>query len=158
MKKEKIIIEIVTPKTATTVVENGLVDLTKYLVKHGKDDGSQGGFGLGGEYGYGVDFENDTFMMHAYCWCDKDDCEWCFMNDLSSHGKKMRKILLEKYGNKEWSEMGLAPEFFYKPTGLLIRWYKWIGRDTEMSKKVSRAQWEKIYADCIKSLRKKSKG
>lgn len=26
---------------------------------------------------YGTDFENDVFMMHHYCWCDKDDCPWC---------------------------------------------------------------------------------
>jgi hypothetical protein len=26
---------------------------------------------------YGVDFENDIFMMHPYCWCEKEDCKWC---------------------------------------------------------------------------------
>jgi hypothetical protein len=32
---------------------------------------------LGGTYGYGADFENDVFMMHQYCWCEKKDCQWC---------------------------------------------------------------------------------
>lgn len=26
---------------------------------------------------YGTDFENDEFMMHRYCWCERDDCPWC---------------------------------------------------------------------------------
>ena len=27
---------------------------------------------------YGVDFENDIFMMHPYCWCEREDeCPWC---------------------------------------------------------------------------------
>lgn len=32
---------------------------------------------LGGHYGYGAIYENDTFMMHPFCWCDADDCPWC---------------------------------------------------------------------------------
>lgn len=26
---------------------------------------------------YGTNFENETFMMHRYCWCEEDDCPWC---------------------------------------------------------------------------------
>jgi hypothetical protein len=26
---------------------------------------------------YGADFENEVFMMHPFCWCEKDDCPWC---------------------------------------------------------------------------------
>lgn len=26
---------------------------------------------------YGTKFENDVFMMHPFCWCEKDDCPWC---------------------------------------------------------------------------------
>lgn len=38
---------------------------------------SQRGGGLGGSYGYGCSFENTVFGMHPYCWCDRDDCQWC---------------------------------------------------------------------------------
>ena len=34
--------------------------------------------GFGGQFGYGADFENDTFLMHPYCGCDKEgECPWC---------------------------------------------------------------------------------
>lgn len=26
---------------------------------------------------YGVDIDNDIFMMHPYCWCEQGDCVWC---------------------------------------------------------------------------------
>ena len=45
------------------------------------------GFAFGGddEWGekYGTDFENDIFLMHHFCWCEKDDgsCLWCLHDD-----------------------------------------------------------------------------
>lgn len=26
---------------------------------------------------YGINFENDIFMIHPYCWCEEDNCSWC---------------------------------------------------------------------------------
>jgi hypothetical protein len=26
---------------------------------------------------YGTDFENDVFMMHRFCWCERQECPWC---------------------------------------------------------------------------------
>jgi hypothetical protein len=26
---------------------------------------------------YGTNFENETFMIHRFCWCEKEDCPWC---------------------------------------------------------------------------------
>lgn len=26
---------------------------------------------------YGTKYENDTFSMARYCWCDEDNCPWC---------------------------------------------------------------------------------
>lgn len=26
---------------------------------------------------YGTDCDNDVFMMHHYCWCEREDCPWC---------------------------------------------------------------------------------
>jgi len=55
---------------------------------------------------YGTDYENDVFMMHRYCWCEREDCRWC--------------------------EDG-APNFLFKPTGFSLTWYKYIGRGMELS-------------------------
>lgn len=52
----------------------GLVLLTAGLAAAGLDISS--GL-LGGEFGYGGIYENDVFMMHPYCWCERDDCPWC---------------------------------------------------------------------------------
>jgi hypothetical protein len=51
---------------------------------------------------YGVNFENETFSIHRYCWCEEENCPWC--------------------GPLE------APNFWHKPTGLKVWWYKYIGR------------------------------
>jgi hypothetical protein len=122
MKKANIV--IFTPPTASTEIDCDLVELTKYLVKTVRDDGARGGFGLGGEFGYGVNFENDTFMMHRFCWCDEDTCEWC---------------------------NGDAPNFWHKPSGLKIKWYKWIGRSMEYNNHPGKG-WSKIFQSCIESL------
>ena len=94
------IIEIVIPYQA----DSGLVELTEYLTKKVFRGVWQGGGLLGGEFGYGVDYENDTFMMHPYCWCEQDDCKWCGLGE---------------------------PNFIYKPTGYKLWWYKYIGRGEE---------------------------
>jgi hypothetical protein len=96
---KKVTAEIVIPKGA----DKGdlFVELIRQLsLKTGKS----GGNGLGGENGYGVDFENDVFMMHPYCWCESYDCPWC-----AEHREN----------------------FLYKPTGFKMHWYKYIGRDEE---------------------------
>lgn len=100
-KVEKI--TIIIPQGATTDTENELVYLTEVLTNKIFNGESQGG-GLGGEYGYGVEYENDTFMMHPFCWCEKETCKWCY---------------------------GEEPNFIYKPTNTRIWWYKWIGRSQE---------------------------
>src|ERR1043166_2916550 len=119
MKEELI---IVTPPTASNNIDMDLVSLTKYLVESGNDDGSSGGFGLGGEFGYGVRFENNTFMMHPFCWCEQDNCKWC---------------------------NGEAPNFLHKPSGFEVEWYKWIGRDSDYNRELANGEWSKIYQECI---------
>lgn len=154
-REEKI--EIITPPVATSDVDCGLVDLTEYMTKKLFKGEWQGGGLLGGEFGYGVDFENDTFMMKPFCWCDKDDeCLWCMMNDPADNPNydKMKSEILEKYG-KWFADYGGAPNFYYKPTKQGCVWYKWIGRDTRWNKKPNKTEWKKILEDCIKSLESK---
>ena len=26
---------------------------------------------------YGINYEDDTFMIHQFCWCEREDCPWC---------------------------------------------------------------------------------
>ena len=53
---------------------------------------------------YGADYEDGTILIHPYCWCGKRDCAWC---------------------------TGRAPNFWHKPSGFKVWWYKYIGRDME---------------------------
>lgn len=112
-------LKIIIPKGAGTNIELGLVSLTKYL---SKELDLYGGFGLGGENGYGAEFENNVFMMHPFCWCDKEDCKWCSKNE---------------------------PNFIYKPSNCKIWWYKWIGRGQEQKGKLPK-NWLKECIKSIK--------
>jgi hypothetical protein len=109
MKK---ILHVVVPQGASSSDEQSLVELTRQLRLK---TGESGGFGLGGQDGYGINYENDVFMMHPYCWCEQDDCKWCSKDE---------------------------PNFIFKPTKCGIRWYKYIGRDQVQEGKLP-ADWLK---------------
>ena len=97
-------VQIILPERSEDSISNDLRYLTETLDRNGLADAS--GYGLGGEFGYGADFENDTFLLHAYCWCEEGSCRWCG----------------EEY----------APNFLHKPTGTTVHWYKYIGRGMEV--------------------------
>ena len=120
MKKKKLTVKIIVPKRTITSVEEGLIKLTKALSKRGVEISS--GF-LGGEYGYGANYENDVFMMKPYCWCDDEKCNWC-------------------YGN--W------PNFWFKPTDGKIYWYKYIGRSQTKEGKFPK-NWLEVCIKSIKT-------
>lgn len=67
-------VEVIIPSREEGVIEEGLCRITEKLHKCGYDISV--GF-LGGEFGYGGYIDNDVFMMHPYCWCEKEDCPWC---------------------------------------------------------------------------------
>jgi len=103
-------------------ISEGLVRITEGLEKIGVDPNL--GYGLGGPNGYGRDYENDIFMIHKYCWCEKDECLWC--------------------GERN------APNFHYKPLELKAWWYKWIGRSMEIEGDFS--TWPDVVKHCLLSL------
>lgn len=74
---EDMLLEIITPPVAdeTDALDHFLVTLTEAISQIDGDLVAHGA--LGGRFGYGADYENDTFMMHHYCWCERDDCPWC---------------------------------------------------------------------------------
>ena len=215
-------VRIVTPPVAESVIETDLVNLTKWLTKSGAAERYAGGI-LGGEWGYGVEFENNVFLMHPFCWCEREDCPWCASCTGEGHhpGHKpdcyqtRLQALQETHGErKPWGlsaygvpaydrarddlcrEMGLdpnfgsevhctcgaddiakanydacqcdwhtgsgpfrfggatqGPNFLHKPSGLRIRWYKWIGRDTEYEPaQPGPKQWRRIFKECIASV------
>ena len=101
MKKAKI--NIVIPKVSNNSLSEGLIELTRQIrLKTGKE----GGYGLGGKDGYGIEYENGVFMMHPFCWCEREDCKWC---------------------------NGNAPNFLFKPKNIKVKWYKYIGRGMEQN-------------------------
>jgi hypothetical protein len=91
-------------------------------------------FGKEGEWAdkYGTDYENDVFMMHHFCWCEKEDgsCLWCIHGDHPDFDRLMK----ERFGTEDYRKFAARhyydpPNFWYKPTDFRLRWYKYIGRD-----------------------------
>jgi hypothetical protein len=67
-------IQIITPPVAESAMDTDLVHLTEYIWrKH--HVGESYGYGLGGEFGYGVEFENDVFAMFPFYW-GECECGW----------------------------------------------------------------------------------
>lgn len=79
-------VQIILPETSDDDLTDGLRAITKAICEANPE--AENGYGLGGRYGYGVEFENDVFEMHPFYWgdctCGFDDkeAEWC---DTHSH-------------------------------------------------------------------------
>lgn len=130
---------IFTPPVAdeTEVLDFSLVALTEAISQVDADALSHGC--LGGEFGYGARCENDVFMMHPYCWCEHVDCLWCTVwlsnetecteEQAEEHRRKQVAEVFAVYGYGGFEQ---APNFWHKPSGLQVCWYKWIGRDMQV--------------------------
>jgi hypothetical protein len=74
-------IEIITPETSDDSLTDGLRAITKAICEANPE--AESGYGLGGRYGYGVEFENAVFEMHPFYWgectCGFEvrEEEWC---------------------------------------------------------------------------------
>jgi len=73
---------------------------------------------------YGTEYETKIFSLHPYCWCEKDDCEYCS-------------------GNK--------PLFIHKPSGFAMSWYKYWPRGVTVNR-YDPEEIERIFVDCIDSV------
>lgn len=86
---------------------------------------------------YGTDFEDEMFMMHCFCWCEKDDCPWC--------GGEIIPELMKSCGFEKEHET--APNFWYKPLDFKVWWYKYIGRGVEVNKQLTESEFKQMIAD-----------
>lgn len=214
-------IQIILPPNAESsseFVSKALYGLSKKLITNLYPDRRGAGL-FGGEFGYGADHESDVFMMHHYCWCEKDECLWCggcgcnsdkaeyfldgvrifdwlaandsivasYPSDVAKYGtpeyekaktefdrsieERNRRLktfypkvehhcepkgLMENrpYGN-DWRPKQSAPHFWHKATGFKVWWYKWIGRDMELSQKRTDAEIKRIIVECLFSINAK---
>lgn len=159
--------EVILPEMSMDKISNDLRYLTEILSKNGyeKSEGL-----LGGEYGYGAYFENETFMMHPYCWCELDDCPWCcpcvcpeeayvyqvnevaveFENWINADLSERNTIVLPDLQCDRCREgREAAPNFLHKKSGSTIFWYKYIGRSMKTNIK---GNWVDIFNDCLESI------
>lgn len=163
-------IQIVLPECSEDKISADLRYLTQVLEGQGAD--ISGGL-LGGEFGYGAYFENDTFMMHPFCWCEQDDCEWCRGCTCPEGAYEYRVEGIKVHEFSQWLEaydkglsretvhhdhlkcdyckglVGHAPNFLHKPSGTKVRWYKYIGRGMEVN---LLGDWLAIFNDCLNSI------
>lgn len=163
-KTGETLIEMIAPPNALTnndALSEGLYVLSEIIIRGLQPD--RDGGGLGGRFGYGADYENDIFMMHPFCWCESKECLWCMIwlsnneNCTEEESRDYRdsqiKTIREKYGNWAANLHCGAPHFWHKPSGLQVRWYKWIGRDMEVSNEnLTLEQWAAIFDECVKSI------
>lgn len=89
---------------------------------------------------YSTNFENDVFMLHPYCWCEKETCPWCSVDP-------MDKIMLQQ--NPEGQS---APNFHYKPTDFKVWWYKYIGRGMDQNRPLKAEEFTELARRCFESL------
>jgi len=96
---------------------------------------------------YGTQFENDVFMMHPFCWCEKPDCPWCLACICET-----AEECEQKCSNKEY-----APNFHYKPLDFKVWWYKYIGRGMKTNKTLTAEQLKEMLEHCLRSIRPRVK-
>ena len=124
---------VVLPECSDDLISDLLRRLTEVICR--KDADKQVHGILGGEFGYGVDFENATFMMFPYYW---GDCT-CGAEDGDMAEDHKEGCLL------------LKPNFLHKPSGATVQWYKYIGRGMETMAPPN-LDWTAVIQECIRSV------
>lgn len=156
-------LEIITPSVAneSDALEHGLGTLTEAIAQI--DPECLGWGFLGGQFGYGADFENEVFLMHPACGCERWDCPWCADCHCTDAVQCPSCSPSQRWADKGSlparapfdysSERGRAPNFWHKPSGLRVWWYKWIGRGMEV-KNADGADLQAIFSECLASLQR----
>lgn len=123
---------IILPEQYDDDVSNALRDLTKRLAKENIDLEVEEL--LSGEYSYGCDYEDETFKMHPFCWCEESVCPWCphchcYADKICDWCRSINHHADKGALNPDEPPHQGAPNFWHKKTGVRIWWYKYIGRD-----------------------------
>jgi len=138
-------ITIVLPAVDEDQLSAFLRGLTKAIAE---TTGANTSFGLGGSYGYGCDYNSDVFMMKPYCWCDSETCPWCMGCNCPDACGLHSKDAHQDVGFEP--DYG-APNFWHKPSGFKVWWYKYIGRGMETK---GDGNLIAIAYDCLADVRK----
>jgi len=149
-------IAVVLPERSDSALAEALCSLTARL----QGITGEGPHGiLGGPDGYGCEYENDVFMMHPFCWCERGDCPWCYSCECPNEykyynpaGDEISEAEFDKLGLDDYPDGSrfdamvfvgqqcsncaepkkCSPNFLFKPTGASVSWYKYIGRSMEV--------------------------
>ena len=144
---------------------------------------------------YGTTFENDVFSIHPYCWCLKEDCEYClpcscksdyiqytvdgvevtfdrwcefyrenlegYQLDTPEYKAKAEEINSrrkeEQIKSCDNCKKKRKPNFIFKPTGLEVYWYKYLGRGTQINEEnLTESQMIDIFNQSIDSFKKEA--
>ena len=92
---------------------------------------------------YGIDYYNDVFKMHSFCWCGEDTCEYCLSDACTCDYTLVCDYCQDK--------VKPSPNFEFKPTGFKVWWYKYIGRSMETSN--AKANLQEVKKQCLISLK-----
>lgn len=147
-------ITIVLPERSEDELSDFLRALTKAICEAHPE--LESGYGLGGEFGYGENFENDIFVMRRQYWgecdCGWSEKEWAWHEKTQGkpdYDEHWKVFLKDNPGHSPQCALEL-PNFLHKRTGFEVRWYKWIGRDNEI--KNPPTDIAAVIAECIQSL------
>lgn len=80
---------------------------------------------------------NDGFGAAVHCTCDYRQ-KWADFLRCNAHAEACPIV---------------RPNFFYKPTGLSVKWYKYPLRDSYASREVPPDEWRRVMLNCIASLK-----
>lgn len=128
-------VQIVLPPRDRDFLSESLRMLTRAICEAHPE--IEGGYGLGGEFGYGETFENDVFSMQRYYW---GDCT-CGAMDTGPD---------EPERDCEPTCPMQLPNFRHKASGFEVRWYKWIGRGNELKNEPK--DLDAVMTECLSSL------
>jgi hypothetical protein len=103
---ENIEVVVVTPPVAEVAPDTDLVNLTEYIHRRLNGDESYA-YGLGGPFGYGIEYDNDVFSMFPFYWgectCgheEKADAFWksnphaaaCYQTGYRAEHERLRSL------------------------------------------------------------------
>lgn len=80
---------------------------------------------------YGIEFSNDVFEMHPYCWCEKTGCPQC--------------------------DTGTQKNLKHKASGFELAWYKYAMRDAYTDRVITPPQFIEIIRECVESVKPEDK-